>query len=107
MAKQTTRNNKGKQAVTPGAQKQSSSGRNLGKVIGAMCLLVFIMAEQLWIATAACALAFAVLFVMQVFMEKSVSWYASGYLYATAACAVLAYLEFSSQFISRLLDLGA
>jgi len=96
------------QKHNPGAnpyQNNNSVGNNLGKMIGAVCLLVFIIFEQLWIGTLACALAFAVLYVMQVFVERSKTPFTSMYLYATAATALLAYLEYRYQIISNLLGL--
>ena len=96
------------QNVAPGAdpyQKNNTSGRNLGKMMGAVCLLVFICFDELWVGTLGCAIAFGVLYVMQVFFEKSKTWFSSVYLYATVATALLAYLEYSRQFISNLLGL--
>ena len=96
------------QNVSVGADpyaKNNSYGRNLGKILGCVCLLVFIMFDQLWIGTLACALAFAVIFAMQVFMEKSSSWFATPYFYATLACLALAYAEYSFGFLSNLLKL--
>ena len=86
-------------------QKNNSFGRNLGKMMGAVCLLAFICFDQLWIATSVCALAFAVLFVIQVFVEKSRTVFASLYLYAAIGTALLAFAEFRYQVITNLLGL--
>jgi hypothetical protein len=94
------------QEVSPGANPYDNrgiSGRRLGMIMGSICLLVFIYFEQLWIGTLSCALAFLVLYVMQVFFEKSKAWYESIYLYATILALALAYGEFSTGFISNLL----
>ncbi len=104
MAKKSNRNVKPQQVSTapdPYARKSSS----LGKMMGAVCLLAFICFEELWIGTLVCALAFAVLYVIQVFVEKSKTLITSPYLYAAVATAVIALLERQNHFISRLLGL--
>ena len=54
--------------VSPGANPYArSGGRRLGTILGSVCLLVFIMFEQLWIGILSGALAFVALYVMQVF----------------------------------------
>ena len=94
------------QEVSPGANPYEGnkiSGRRLGMIMGSICLLVFIWFEQMWIGILSCAVAFLVLYVMQVFFEKSRSWYGSIYLYATIAALALTYVEFSTGVISRIL----
>ena len=104
MAKKSNRNVKPTQVSTAPDPYTKNSG-NLGKMMGAVCLLVFICFEQLWIGTLACALAFGVLCVIQVFVEKSRTLFTSAYLYAAAGTAVLAFLEWQNHFISNLLGL--
>ena len=104
MAKKSNRNVKPQKVSTAPDPYAKSSG-NLGKMMGAVCLLAFICFEQLWIATLVCALAFGVLYVIQVFVEKSRTMFTSMYLYAAIGTAALAYVEYQYQFISNLLGL--
>ena len=91
---------------TSAGSKPQREGRKSGTILGVICLLAFVVIEQLWIAIAVSALVLGALYFLQVFGEKSASWYGSGYLYATIACAVLAYLEYSQQVITNLINLG-
>ena len=94
--------------VSPGANpydKSAASGNRLGMIMGSFCLLMFICFEQLWIGIIGCALAFAVLYVIQVFFEKSRNWWQSPYLYGTIGILAMAYLEYSTGMISNLLNL--
>ena len=95
--------------VAPGADPNSGNpmlGRRMGTVLGCACLVVFILFEELWIGTLACALGFAIIFGLQVFLEKSKVWYTSMNLYAAIGCLILAYLEYSSGLISNLMKIG-
>ena len=89
----------------PGANpyQKNRTGQNIGKVLGAACLLAFIIFDQLWIGILTCTLVFSALYIIQVFFEKSKSWYSSMFLYAALATALLAYLEYSSGVITRLM----
>ena len=86
-------------------QKNNSSARNWGKALGAVCLLIFIVFDQLWIGTLGCALCLAVIYGIQVFHDKTAKWYSSVYLYATLILLALAYAEYSSGFITNLMTL--
>ena len=94
--------------VTPGANPYagSSIGKRLGTVLGSIVLILFIVTDELWIGTLACALGFAVIYAMQVFVEKSKSWYGSIYLYAAILSAVLAWAEYTNGFVSNLMKIG-
>lgn len=81
-------------------------GKKLGNVLGAVCLLVFIVFDELWIGTLSFALGFAVIWGVQVFQEKSHKWYTSPYLYATVISFVLAFAEFKYDFLTDLFKLG-
>ena len=93
-------------ASTSAGSKPQQEGRKSGTILGVVCLLAFVVIEQLWIAIAVSALVLGALYFLQVFGEKSATWYGSGYLYATIACAVLAYLEYSQQIITNIINLG-
>jgi len=104
MAKKTSRV-RPVQDIKPGADPHSGS-KNLGKLLGPACFLMFIIFEHLWLSIFACTLVFMILFVLQVFFEKSSSWYNTPYLYATIATALLAYVEYSTNLITNILKLG-
>ena len=107
MAKKRTNSTQRKpEAAKPGAKKTNSAGRSIGKVIGCVALLAFVMVEDLWMGIGIFALVFAALYVMQVFFEKSASWFSSGYLYATLGCSALAWAEHQYQIITRLISFG-
>ena len=92
--------------VAPGADpyaKNKAIGRRIGNMLGCACLLVFIVFDELWIGTLACALGFAVIFGIQVFYDRSVKWYASPNLYAALGCIALAYVEYAYNFLSNLM----
>lgn len=86
-------------------KEKSAKSRNFSGFIGCVVLLAFIFFEELWIGTAVCACGFLVFFVLQVFVDKSHSWYTSPYLYFSLIVAVLAYLEYAQSLISNLLGL--
>lgn len=87
-------------------QKNNSTARNLGKALGAACLIVFILFDEFWISLVACGLCLGVIYAIQVFHDKTVKWYASFYLYATLAVLGLAYAEYSSGFLTNLMTLN-
>ena len=108
MAKKSTRNvrpQEVKAGPDPNAGKATGAGKSLGSIVGCACLLAFIVFDQLWLAIACCALAFAVLYAMQVFLEKSVSWSESPYLYVTLLVGALAFVEYQFGLISRIFNL--
>ena len=95
--------------VTPGADPYGKSpylSRRMGTVLGCACMIVFIIFDELWIGTLACALGFSIIFGLQVIHEKSKVWYQSLNLYAAILCFVMAYLEYSSGFVSNIMKLG-
>lgn len=97
------------QNMAPGADphtKSNSSGRLVGNMLGCACLIVFIIFDELWMGTLACALGFAIIFGIQVFHDSSVKWYASPNLYASLGCFVLAYVEYAYSFLSNLMKIG-
>lgn len=108
MAKKSKRstNNQSKASHTPGSENTSGIGRSMGKVIGCVALLAFVLMDELWMGIGVFTLVFAALYGIQVFAEKSKSWYSSLYLYTTLACGALAYAEYRYQVISNLLRLG-
>ena len=94
--------------VKPGADPNGGNillSRKMGNILGCVCLLMFILFEQLWIGTLAFGIGFTVIFALQVFIEKSKSWYTSWNLYAALACYGLAYLEYAYGLISNLMNL--
>ena len=108
MAKKSNRN-QSVRAASAGHnphQKNNSTARNLGKALGAACLVVFIIFDEFWISLLACGLCLAVIYAIQVFHDKTVKWYASFYLYATIAVLTLTYAEYSSGFLTNLMTLG-
>ena len=93
--------------VSPGANPYGGTGgKRLGTILGSIVLILFIVTDELWIGTLACALGFALIYGMQVFVEKSKAWYASIYLYAALISLGLAWAEYSSDFITNLMKLG-
>jgi len=95
--------------VNPGTDPYGQSpylSRRMGTVLGCACLIVFIIFEELWIGTLACALGFSIIFGLQVIHDKSKVWYQSLNLYAAIVCYVLAYLEYSSGFVSNIMKIG-
>lgn len=95
------------QNVSPGKNPYANSqksGRRMGNLIGALCLLSFIVFDELWIGILITALAFGILFAIQVH-DKVVKWYASPFLYAVAVTLVMAYVEYAYQLFSNLIDL--
>ena len=95
--------------VSPGASpydKPNAGGKRMGTILGSICLILFIITDELWIGTLACALGFATIFVMQVFLEKSKAWYASFYLYACIGSFVLAWAEYTYGFVSQFMKIG-
>jgi len=95
--------------VTPGADPHAGNpllSRRMGTVLGCACMIVFIVFEELWIGTLACALGFAIIFGLQVFYDRTKAWYTSWNLYASVICIVLAYLEYSGGLISNIMKLG-
>ena len=94
--------------VSPGANPYGgvSNGKRLGTILGSICMILFIVFDELWVGTAACAACLGVLFVLQVFVEKSKVWYKSLYLYTFLLSAVMAWLEYSSGWISELMKIG-
>ena len=94
--------------VSPGAnpyENTKSTGRQLGNVLGCACLLMFILFDELWLGTLACAIAFGIIWGIQVFYDKVTKWNTSPYLYAMVLTLILAYLEYAYNIISNLLDL--
>ena len=81
-----------------------SAGRRLGNLLGGVCLLVYIIFKELWIGTLAFGLGFAVIWGLQVFLEKSHKWYTSPYFYASMITLALAYGEWQYAIISTLLN---
>ena len=81
-----------------------SVGRRLGNLLGGVCLLVYVIFEELWIGTLAFGVGFAVIWALQVFQEKTHKWFASPYLYASILTLGLAYGEWQYHFISNLLN---
>lgn len=104
--KKSTGTQRKPETAKPGTQKTNSAGRSMGKVIGCVALLAFVLVDDLWMGIGIFALVFAALYVLQVFFEKSASWFASGYLYATLGCAALAVAEYQYQIVSRLISVG-
>lgn len=95
--------------VTPGADPNGGNvllSRRMGTVLGCACMLMFILFDQLWIGTLAFGIGFAIIFGLQVLVEKSKAWYQSWNLYASMICLVLAYLEYTNGFLSNLMTLG-
>ena len=78
----------------------------MGNALGCACLLIFIIFDELWIGSLACALGFCIIFGLEVFHAKAKKWYASFNLYGAVLCEVLAYLEYSSSFLSNLFKIG-
>ena len=95
--------------VSPGKDPSGGnillSGR-MGNVLGCACLLIFIIFGELWIGTLACALGFCIIWALEVFYAKTKTWYGSFNLYGSILCAVLAYVEYSSGFLSELFKIG-
>ena len=94
--------------VTPGANPHADNSllsRKLGNVMGAACLLVFILFKELWLGMLAFGIGFAVIFVLEVMVEKTKQWYASWNLYLSVGSLALAYAEYSYGFISGLMKM--
>ena len=95
--------------VTPGANpyaKSVTSGKRFGTVLGAICMIMFIVFDELWIGTAAGAVCLAILFVLQVFEEKSRVWYKSVYLYTFFLAVLLAWMEYSGGLVTDFMKIG-
>ena len=94
------------QDVAPGANPYSDNSllsRRMGSIMGCACLLVFILFKELWIGMLAFGIGFAIIYGLEVLIEKSRKWYASSNLYLAIASLALAYAEYSSGFISNLM----
>ena len=95
--------------VAPGKDPNGGNvllSNRMGNALGCVCLLIFIIFDELWIGTLACALGFCIIFGIEVFYVKAKSWYTSINLYGALLCAVLAYLEYSGSFLSELFKIG-
>lgn len=93
--------------VKPGADPNGGNmllSRKMGNILGCVCLLMFILFKELWIGTLAFGIGFTAIFVLQVFLEKSKSWYTSWNLYAALVCYALAYMEYAYGLISNLMN---
>lgn len=92
--------------VTPGVNPYADNSvlsRKLGSLMGCACLIVFILFKELWIGMLAFGIGFAIIFGIEVLVEKSKNWYASSNLYLSVICLVLTYAEYTSGFISNLM----
>ena len=92
--------------VTPGANPYADNSllsRKMGTIMGCACLMVFILFKELWIGMLAFGIGFAIIYGLEVLVEKTRAWYSSSNLYLSVACLVLAYLERNSGFISNLM----
>ena len=96
------------QDVAPGANPYSDNSllsRRMGSIMGCACLLVFIMFKELWIGMLAFGIGFAIIYGLEVLVEKTKAWYASSNLYLSIACLVLTYAEYTNGFISNLMKI--
>lgn len=107
MAKKSNRSNASYKAPvsTSTGKKPTKEGQKIGMILGLICMFAFVVIDQLWISIGISALVLGCLYIMQVFFEKSAAWYGSGYLYASIACGILSYLEYSGQIITNLINL--
>ena len=107
MAKKSNRNQPVREASAgPNPyEKNNSTARNLGKALGAACLVVFILFDEFWISLLACGICLAAIYGIQGFHDKTVKGFASFYLYATLAVLGLAYAEYSNGFLTKLMTL--
>ena len=105
MAKKAKRPTQTKTTATNTQPVASSAGRRMGNLLGGVCLLVYIVCKELWIGTLAFGLGFAVIWGLQVFLEKSHKWYTSPYFYSTLLTLALAWGEWQYAIISNLLNL--
>ena len=95
--------------VTPAPDPQSQNpllSRRMGTVLGCACMVVFILFKELWIGMGACALGFGIIFGLQLHFDKNKAWYTSWNLYGAIICLVLAYLEYTSGFVTNLMTIG-
>ncbi len=95
--------------VTPGQDPNGGNlllSKRMGNALGCAALIVFIIFGELWIGTLACAVGFCIIFGLEVFYEKSRAWYKSINFYCAILCAVLAYVEYASGFLSNLFKIG-
>ena len=92
--------------VTPGASPYADNSllsRKMGTIMGCACLMVFILFKELWIGMLAFGIGFAIIYGLEVLVEKTKAWYASSNLYLSIACLVLTYAEYTNGFISNLM----
>lgn len=92
--------------VTPGANpyaENSLLSRKMGSIMGCACLIVFILFKELWIGMLAFGIGFAIIYGLEVLVEKTKKWYASSNLYLSLACLILTYAEYTNGFITNLM----
>ena len=77
--------------------------RKMGNILGCACLLVFIIFEELWIGSLSFAIGFTIIFGLEVFYEKSKTWYSSVNLYAALFCFALTYAEYAYGIVSNIM----
>ena len=92
--------------VKPGADPNGGSlllSRKMGSIMGCACLLVFILFKELWIGMLAFGIGFAIIWGLEVLVEKTKLWYASSNLYLSLVSLALAYAEYAHGLISNLM----
>ena len=95
--------------VTPGADPNGGNAllsRRMGNIMGCACLLVFIMFKELWIGMLAFGIGFAIIYGLEVLVEKSGKWYTSSNLYLSLGSLALAYAEYAYQLLTNLMSFG-
>ena len=94
--------------MAPGADPNGGNvllSRKMCNIMGCICLLVFILFKELWIGMLAFGIGFAIIYGLEVLVEKTKAWYASSNLYLSIACLVLTYAEYTNGFISNLMKI--
>ncbi len=103
MAKKVkTTNSRPAAKQTPAEPKTSSAGMMAARIMGCVCLAIFIFTDEIWLGTASCGLCMSIFFVLQVFIEKTRAWYLSGNFYGAIFCFVIAYLEYNYNIADRI-----
>ena len=95
--------------VTPGADPNGGNAllsRRMGNIMGCACLLVFILFKELWIGMLAFGIGFALIYGLEVLIEKSRRWYTSPNLYLSLGSLALAYVEYAHQWLTNLMTVG-
>ena len=91
--------------IKPGANPHGDNNtllsRRMGSIMGCACLLVFILFKELWIGMLAFGIGFAIIYGLEVVLERSKKWYASSNLYLSLGCLAAAYFEFTSGLLSN------